>query len=774
MNNLFLKIWITLGSFILMVVVSFLIILVYVVKFIIRIFVSDSDNNTSDPPFHDSRRHPINKLKSIASGRDFFTLCKSALAILLIGIAVGIILNDAYKIKYGWMHPETAVWSVKYLSDSKYEKIGLSFSPEELKKTFWWVQKIDWESKRVLSALFQLIDIKFRTWLFQYIPPNPSVSLSWLFGLFFIPLLLFRFLRRYIKLGVISSAVVTVSFLASPATVGYTFQNLHHGKPLAVFFMLLILNITMMFDDLNVSQDGKHNKKFGVSILFGVTLFLALFTDPLIYAVFLLLPIFFPKLFYCHLISLTKKQFGMEKICNVWTLYIFVVIGYILSVFYIIPHIAEWAGYPIRPYSAGGALGGQFPRIGRLFNLKLFVNMYWFVIGNVGLWKYLPLYVDGLMTFGRYTLIINYASVATFSLFNIILVASCIIIYRFFSQNRPILAAIIALYATMGWISFIHSFADVYHPWGNYFYGSIFSVTFAILLATILASFARHKKIYVIIMIVILISSFFTYSQSKEINKLWKYSRYPEIDIDAFYHVYKKEWYAVKNGKALESHLCEIDPELRSYFKGLVNTAHRSYGILLRCIAFDMDNSMKFNFAAFCSDLDIPKVASAKQETKKDYFISYGRLNYDVPSEFRKINLLSEQLKVSSSSETKQQAIDGKKEVFWHVKFPRQEKDVFIEFDMGQEMKVGMVRVYPREESVPQFWDGGGAFWAGSNDGQTWEAIAILYVVDVSKLNPDGEWVTFLLPNKTPKFRFYRLNIVDPYFLALAEIELFN
>ena len=85
-----------------------------------------------------------------------------------------------------------------------------------------------------------------------------------------------------------------------------------------------------------------------------------------------------------------------------------------------------------------------------------------------------------------------------------------------------------------------------------------------------------------------------------------------------------------------------------------------------------------------------------------------------------------------------------------------------------------MVRVYPREESVPQFWDGGGAFWAGSNDGQTWEAIAILYVVDVSKLNPDGEWVTFLLPNKTPKFRFYRLNIVDPYFLALAEIELFN
>src|SRR3990170_1223593 len=708
-------------------------------------------------------------------------LWKRIAAFLLVAVAVLVVLNDAYDIKNGWMHPEGVLWSAIYLSDSNYEKIGLfSFHPEEIIKIFWWEKHIDLGLIRLAVPIFQLIDAKFRVWLFQYIPPNPAVSLSWLFTLFFIPLLLFRFLRRHIKLGVIGSAVVTVSFLASPATVGCTFQYYHPGKMLAVFFMLLILNITMMLDDLNVSQDGKHNKKFGVSILFGVTLFLALFADQLIYVVFLLLPILFPKLFYEQLISLTRKKFGTETIYNIWILYAFVVIGYILFFFYIIPQITEWAGYPYKSiYSEGEALGGKFPRINiNLLTLKfyttIFVNMYWFVIGNIGLWKYLPLYVDGLLTFGWYNLIINYTSVLVFSLFNIGLLVFCFIIYRYFSKNRRIIIAIIALYATMGWISFIHSFADVYHPWGNYFYGSIFSVTFAILLAAILSSFAGCKKIYAIIILFILTSSFFTYSQAKEINQLWKYSRYPEIDIDAFYHVYKKEWYAVKNGKALESHLCEIDPELRSYFKGLVNTAHRSYGILLRCIAFDMDNSMKFNFAAFCSDLDIPKVASAKQETKKDYFISYGRLNYDVPSEFRKINLLSEQLKVSSSSETKQQAIDGKKEVFWHVKFPRQEKDVFIEFDMGQEMKVGMVRVYPREESVPQFWDGGGAFWAGSNDGQTWEAIAILYVVDVSKLNPDGEWVTFLLPNKTPKFRFYRLNIVDPYFLALAEIDLFN
>lgn len=713
--------------------------------------------------------------KSIATGRDFFALCKIVITFLLIGIAIGIILNDAYKIKYGWIHPETAVWSVKYLSDSNYEKVGLSFSLEEFKKIFWWVRFVDWESKRLLTALFQLIDVKFRTWLFQYIPPNPAVSLSWLFGLFFIPLLLFRFLRRYIKLEVIGSAIVTVYFLVSPATVGYTFQNLHPGKMLAVFFMLLILNISMTFDDLSVSQDSRNNKKLGVSILFGIILFLALFTDQLIFVIFLLLPIFFPKLFYDHFISLTKKEF---EINNIWILYAFVVIGYILSMFSVISKISEMVGYP-HNFLPAGAMESKILLLSRLFRLDLysniFVNMYWFVIGNVGLWKYLPLYVDGLKTFGFYTLIINYASVATFSLFNIILLTSCFTFYRFFSKNRHIIAAIISLYVTMGWISIIHSFGDIYHPWSNYFYGSIFSVAFAILLAAMLTSFAGHKKIYVIIILIILTSSFFTYSQTKEINQMWKYSRYVEIDdIDTVYRDLKKQWYAIKNGKALESNICEIDAELQSYFKGLVGTTHRSYGILTRRIAFDRDNIRKFNFAAFCSDPNIPKFTSVKQEKRKDYFISYGRLNYIVPSEFRKIKIVPEQLKVSSSSETRHQAIDGKKEVFWHVKFPREEKDVFIEFDIGQEMKVKMVRVIPREKSVPQFWDGGGAFWAGSNDGHTWEPIAILYVVDISKLNPDGEWIAFLLPNKTPKFRYYRLNIVDPYFLSLAEIELLN
>lgn len=63
-------------------------------------------------------------------------LWKKVIAFILVAAATIIVLNDAYKIKNGWMHPETAVWSAKYLMDDVYEKIGFSFNLEEFKKYF--------------------------------------------------------------------------------------------------------------------------------------------------------------------------------------------------------------------------------------------------------------------------------------------------------------------------------------------------------------------------------------------------------------------------------------------------------------------------------------------------------------------------------------------------------------------------------------------------------------------------------------------------------------
>lgn len=57
MKKLLMKTWIAVGSFIIIIVVSILIVFVHVANFLNRRFFS-GDSNTKDP-FHDSRRHPL-------------------------------------------------------------------------------------------------------------------------------------------------------------------------------------------------------------------------------------------------------------------------------------------------------------------------------------------------------------------------------------------------------------------------------------------------------------------------------------------------------------------------------------------------------------------------------------------------------------------------------------------------------------------------------------------------------------------------------------------
>src|SRR3990170_7637823 len=241
-------------------------------------------------------------------------LWKRIAAFLLVAVAVLVVLNDAYDIKNGWMHPEGVLWSAIYLSDSNYEKIGLfSFHPEEIIKIFWWEKHIDLGLIRLAVPIFQLIDAKFRVWLFQYIPPNPAVSLSWLFTLFLNPLLLFRFLRRHINLGVIGSAAITVFYLASPATVAHTFLNYHPGRTLAIFFILLSFHFCMILNE-RAAKELNNKSQRNIFILLGTTLVLSLFSDPLVFIVFLLIPLFFPKLI-SNALSLggEKTEHGLAK-----------------------------------------------------------------------------------------------------------------------------------------------------------------------------------------------------------------------------------------------------------------------------------------------------------------------------------------------------------------------------------------------------------------------------------------------------------------------------
>lgn len=813
------------------------------------------------------------------------SLWKRIAAFFLISAVALMVLNDAYNIKNGWIHPETVVWSVKYLMDDTHEKIGLSFNIfEELKRVFWWEQFIDSDvdggQTRLLTAAFGLIDIKFRTWLFQYLPPHPAISLSWIFTLFLIPLLLFRFLRMYIKLGVIGSAVVTVSFLASPATGSLTFFNFHHGKMLSVFFIVLTLNICIWLNDLSSFSKNQNNKKIGILILLGISLFLSLYSDSLVFVMFLLIPLFFPRLlgnifrggfspvlseetgkkeigknlwanflnrikqadykssilptfapvvgayislaiayysykkwigyiikaslpsdikptvratlpwivlialaFYFFVFSLRSfiKRFSAADLVRLFKryvaegsnryflllVYVIVAAAYLFSVFFIIPKIADWAGYHYKclylAYFVKTNVGGGAPSpfyqylISPKFYLTIIVNIYWFVTGGIGLRDYLPLYYN---LSEANSLIITYRSIAAFLLVHIIIIGLGAVCYKISSKNKQVIIALIAVYATSIWIVFIHTLSSrqyFYLPYSNFFYGAIFSVFMAIFLGAVLASFAGHKRIYIAIMIIILISSSFTYKNVKEINLGWKGGHYRGNDIDGFYKEYKEYWKEIKNNKKnFDTKICSsIDNVL--HYSIVYRDALLDYGAVQHGATFNKEYMKSVSFAAFCGDNYLKT--------------SDGLLDYK-PYSLEKVALTQEQIETSSSNETRHQAIDGSRETFWHVKYPKEEKvDAFIEIDIGRKRFVKALRILPRLGSIDQLWVGRHGVWEGSDNGDFWQAITALRIAKTQL--KDGLWTGFALP-ANQAYRYYRLRIRNQAFLSLAEIELYS
>lgn len=149
---------------------------------------------------------------------------------------------------------------------------------------------------------------------------------------------------------------------------------------------------------------------------------------------------------------------------------------------------------------------------------------------------------------------------------------------------------------------------------------------------------------------------------------------------------------------------------------------------------------------------------------------SKGVLGYN-PGRLKMIKLPKEGLRVSSVNDLNvggNNLIDGDPLTFWHAKNPRLELVEWVVLDLGVEKEVKMLRILPRRGYL---WKGNNAVWEGSNDGHTWQTITTLQMKKL-KLRND-RWVSFVLP-KAHAFRYYRLKIADPFFLSLAELEVFN
>ena len=571
---------------------------------------------------------------------------KGLFAFLLISIAILIVVNDGYKIENGWTMPETYIYHLKFLSNSAFEKLELSFRLKKaIEDVLWWEQVYDGGLNRILSGVFCLIDAKFRAWLFQYIPPSPAVAFSWLIGLLLTPLLLFNFLKRHIKLGIVGSSAVTVLFIASPSTVGNTFMLYHPARLLVVFFYILLLNIFMVLNNPVLSNRKNKIKRIGFFTLAIIILFISLFTDPYIYAIFLLIPVFFPRIFVDlpkikYFIGYFSTNFfakirivGLRRIIGqfinclslrhrgIYVIYGLVTIAFILSVFFVLPWLASLAGFSyrfigtVRDQVAGGATLPSYHVVDPNFYKGIFINMYWFVVANVGLRNYLPIGAADLgnLDVDAWLGVFTPANVIIYLLPHVICWGFYLILRYKFGLFRKVFGKIVALYVVTAWITFVHGMASAYLvPYSTYFYGSPFSIIFALFLGAVLYTFREHKKTYLILVVTILISAGFTYEGSKEINRKLKQNWSRKLSTgDEAYRESRKAWYDIKhNNKPFDENVCKIDEVIRCYYlniekalrAGKYKVHNRDYTHIYEQVPKNKVQIKAMNFAAFGSD----------------------------------------------------------------------------------------------------------------------------------------------------------------------------
>ena len=93
---------------------------------------------------------------------------------------------------------------------------------------------------RVLSGFFLVLNEKFRLWLWQFMAPHPSLSISWIFAFGLAPLFLYKTVKNLFKSRYIALLGAAI-YVCMPGCLSNTVQYFHPGKTLVQFFFILSL-----------------------------------------------------------------------------------------------------------------------------------------------------------------------------------------------------------------------------------------------------------------------------------------------------------------------------------------------------------------------------------------------------------------------------------------------------------------------------------------------------------------------------------------------------
>jgi hypothetical protein len=203
---------------------------------------------------------------------------------------------------------------------------------------------------RPFSSIFEIVDTHFRAWLWQYITPISSLSLTFIFSLILGPILYYKFLIN-IKIRQAIAIFATVIMLLNPGSLSLVVMLFRPAKVMMNFFYIFCLYYSVRC----YQSENEHKNNNHFLLLIGLGILTGFLFDETAIVIVISLLCLFPKIFLGNF----KRMLGFSL----------VPITLIMLYLIVFPDLAAYYGYAkpnLLSYSAVGA--PTFPPLNIIFS----------------------------------------------------------------------------------------------------------------------------------------------------------------------------------------------------------------------------------------------------------------------------------------------------------------------------------------------------------------------------------------------------------------------
>lgn len=439
--------------------------------------------------------------------------------------------------KTAWMQPEAFVWKSQIIQDV------MTGSWSQVVKRVFDISTFENAPRttRPFASLFEIADTVFRSYLWKFYTPHPSLSLSWILTLLIGPLMLYRiFIMRGIS-SFVSVSLIGI-YLTQMGTLSSVVMLFRPGKPVTLFFLIVCWFLCEL-----LVREGFEWKRYYLLL---VTLFVSFLFDE-----FTLLS---------YVISVFLLGNLLYKKTSRIVLFLIPGIAYLLIVFYTVPWLASLF------HGQQTALKDYDSRFGIFLNMSSFLSFDFMFILLRNMWiliresfcLYNPLQVTNLL--GRSIVIIHLTMTAI-----LIVALSCRFISKLasgrfnvsVSQKSSLLfimkCSVIAM-LFHGFTMFI-TFSKL---WGPYYYGSFFAVFVTLFIAELWKLDGIVRKTISVWALTLVLASMLTFPV---INNVYKQGHFYPCDPLKIKNVFAGESnrFAISDYQPLPpddlKYLCSVD-----------------------------------------------------------------------------------------------------------------------------------------------------------------------------------------------------------------------